>query len=73
MAKLVGTMTMLGATRWMFGGLQIAAAIVALAAIARAQIPRDLDRSGLGQLLSDSTRYLDPQTTGSLTRLIERR
>jgi hypothetical protein len=54
----------------MFSGLQIAAAVVALAAMARAQVPRDLDRGGLGQLMSDSTRYLDPQTTGSLTKLI---
>jgi hypothetical protein len=64
---------MIGATRWIFGGLQTAAVVVALAAMAQGRPPKDFDRGGLGQLMVDSTRYLDPQTTGSIGRLINDR
>jgi hypothetical protein len=62
---------MLGATRWIFGGLQLAAMVVALAGLAGGRGPRDLDRGSLNQLMVETTTYLDPQTTGSLRRLIE--
>jgi hypothetical protein len=62
---------MLGATRWIFGGLQTMAVIVALTAFAQGRIPKDLDRGSLGQLMADSTRYLDPESTGSIRRLID--
>jgi hypothetical protein len=62
---------MLGATKWIFGGLQVAAVVVALAAVARGQLPKDLDRGSLNQLMVETTTYLDPQTTGSLRQLIE--
>lgn len=62
---------MLGATKWIFGGLQAAAAVLALTAVARGQLPKDLDRGSLNQLMVDTNTYLDPQTTGSLRRLIE--
>ena len=73
MAKLSGNLPMLGATRWILGGLQTAAFILGLAAVAQGRVPKDLDRGGLGQLMVDSTRYLDPQTTGSIGKLINTR
>jgi hypothetical protein len=64
---------MLGSTRFIFGGLQVAAAVLVLAAIAQSRTPKDMDRGRLGQLMVDSTRYLDPQTTGSIGKLLDRR
>ena len=62
---------MLGVTRWIFGSIQVAAAVVTLAAVAHGRAPRDMDRGSLDQLMADTTRYLDPQMTGSLRNLIE--
>ncbi len=62
---------MLGATRWIFDAVQVAATVLALVGMAQSQVPRELDRGSLDQLMVDTTRYLDPQTTGTLARLIE--
>jgi hypothetical protein len=58
---------------WLIGSLQAAVFVVVLAAAAQTR-PADhgLDRGGLNQLATNSTRYLDPSTTGAIAKLINR-